>query len=281
VSLLSTPEPMMAVLERAHSLLEGPRIGPEGEIVYSDVIAGGLWACMPDGSIVELLPKRRGIGGVLAHSGGGWVVSGKSIVHVLPDGSQRELLSDPGVPGYNDIASSPTGDLLVGELRYRPMAGNEPREGRLLLIGAGGEARVLSEQVLWPNGIGLAPDGRTIYISDYARQCVFVASLDGGNTELFARSPQGSADGLAVDQEGGVWVALGEGGGVARFDPDGELDEIVEVPASFVSSISFGGHDRRDVLISTADNLIRPELGGMLLRARSEVAGLTMTPVSI
>lgn len=57
--------------------------------------------------------------------------------------------------------------------------------------------------------------------------------------------------------------------------------EIVEVPARFVSSISFGGEDGRDVLISTADNLIAPELGGMLLRARSTVAGVPVTPLSV
>ena len=62
--------------------------------------------------------------------------------------------------------------------------------------------------------------------------------------------------------------------------PDGELDEIVELPASFVSSLSFGGADMRDVLITTADNEIDPELGGTLFRARSEVAGLTVAPVS-
>ena len=103
----------------------------------------------------------------------------------------------------------------------------------------------------------------------------------GGEPRRFAASPRGSADGLAVDVEGCVWLALGEGGGVARLSPDGELLEIVDVPARFVSSISFGGEDGRDVLISTADNLIDPELGGTLLRARSEVAGVPVTPVSV
>jgi len=147
-------------------------------------------------------------------------------------------------------------------------------------VGGGG-VRVLSEEVLWPNGIGISPGGETVYVSDYGRQVVLRCPLAGGPTELFARSPRGSADGLAVDAEGGVWVALGEGGGVARLDPGGELAEIVEVPAAFVSSISFGGADGRDVLISTADNPLRPELGGMLLTARSEVAGLPVPPVRI
>ncbi len=53
------------------------------------------------------------------------------------------------------------------------------------------------------------------------------------------------------------------------------------LPASFSSSLSFGGADMRDVLISTADNHVNPELGGTLLRARSEVAGLAVGPVRV
>ncbi|MGO9489892.1 MAG: SMP-30/gluconolactonase/LRE family protein [Solirubrobacteraceae bacterium] len=281
MSLLSQPEPVAAVLERPHSLLEGPRIAGDGSLVYSDVIAGGLWACSEQGLVTELLHGRRGIGGIVGHADGGWVISGRSLLHLAADGAQRELLSDPEVPGYNDISSTPGGELLAGELRYRPMSGEPPREGRLLAVSAAGGARTITDRVLWPNGIGVAPDGITVYVSDYARRRVLACPLWGGEPEELAESPRGSADGLAVDAEGGIWVALGEGGAVARFEPDGLLDEIVEVPAGFVSSISFGGPDMCDVLISTADNRVSPELGGTLLRARSEVAGLPIAAVSV
>jgi gluconolactonase len=106
-------------------------------------------------------------------------------------------------------------------------------------------------------------------------------AADGSDLRVFCRSPRGSADGLAVDSEGGVWVALGEAGAVGRFHRDGRLDEVVPVPARFVSSISFGGADMREVLITTADNTIQPELGGTVLRARSAIPGVPMTPVEI
>ncbi len=281
MSVLSPPQPVEAVLRRQHSLLEGPRIGPEGELVYSDVIAGGVFRCSPDGAVTELLAGRRGIGGIVPHADGGWVLSGRTVIHLSPDGSQRELLSDPEAPGYNDLFSTPAGALLAGELRYRPMSGEEPREGRLLVLAEGEAPRTLCEPVRWANGIGLSPDGATAYISDYARREVLACSAEGGEPSRFAASPRGSADGLAVDAEGCVWLALGEGAGVARLSDDGEVLEIVEVPARFVSSVSFGGRDGCDVLISTADNTIDPELGGMLLRARSAVAGVPVTPVSV
>jgi sugar lactone lactonase YvrE len=284
MSMLTAIEPVMAVLERPHSLLEGPRIDPTGDLVFSDVIAGGVFSCSPDGTVSELLARRRGVGGIVPHADGGWVLSGRTVIHLGADGSQRELLSDPEAPGYNDLGSTPAGELLVGELRYRPMAGDEPRYGRLLLIARDAPPRVLTDQVLWPNGIGVAPDGRTVYISDYAHANVLAVPLSAEGAEsaaVFAEVPSGSADGLAVDVEGGVWVALGEAGAVARFTPAGALDELVELPAGFVSSLSFGGPDLRDVLITTADNLLKPELGGTLLRARSQIPGLPVSPVRV
>jgi sugar lactone lactonase YvrE len=281
MTLLSDVKPVEAVLTRPHSLLEGPRFGPDGEAIYSDVIAGGVWGCSPDGDVREILAKRRGIGGIVAHADGGWVISGRSVIHVLPDGEQRELLSGEGVCGYNDLGAAPDGTLLAGVLRYRPLAGEDPRPGQLLAVNADGAVEALTEDVVWPNGIGVSPDGRTIYLSDYSRGAVLAIPREGGEARDFCRSPSGSADGLAVDRDGGVWVALGEGGGVARFLADGELDEVVTVPASFVSSLCFGGPDMCDVLISTADNHIRPELGGTLLRARSRVPGLPLQPVAV
>lgn len=274
MSLLSGVQPVQAVLMRPHTLLEAPRFGADGELVYSDVIAGGLWACSRAGEVRELLGKRRGIGGALAHSEGGWVVSGRSVLLVDEAGEQRELLSSEGVCGYNDLGATPEGGLLAGALRYRPLAGEPPQPGALLELTPAGERRVLSEALQWPNGIACSRDGRVVYVSDYARGVVLAVprGADGEASE-FARAPTGSVDGLALDCEGGLWVALGEGGAIARFHPDGSLHERIALPASFVSSISFGGEDMRGVLITTADNELHPELGGTLLRARSEIAG--------
>ena len=279
MGLLSAVAPVAAVLEHEHSLLEAPRFAADGAIVYSDVIAGGVWSCPARGAVRELLPKRRGIGGIVAHADGGWVISGRDVIHLAPDGTQRVLLADERASGYNDLASTSAGELLAGVLRYRPLAGEPPRNGQLVRLSPAGDTHVLSEQVVWPNGIGVSPDGDTIYVSDYARQLVLAVRARDGATRELARSPRGSADGLAVDSAGGVWVALGEGGAVARFAPDGQLDDVAELPASFVSSLCFGGEDMCDVLVSTADNQVRPGRGGTLLRARSSVPGLPLAPV--
>lgn len=284
MTVLCDVEPVAAVLQRPHGLLEGPRLSASGEMVYSDVLGGGLWACSPEGEVRELLPKRRGIGGVLAHARGGWVISGSSVLHVQADGSQRVLLQDEHASGYNDLGVNAHGELLAGELRFRPFAGEQPRDGRLVRVDRDGGAHVLCDRVVWPNGIGVSPDGATIYVSDYARKLVLAIDAQAGggaDAREFCHVPQGSPDGLALDAEGAVWVALGEAGAVARFLADGTLAELMPLPARFVSSLSFGGGDMRDVLISTADNLERPQLGGTLLRARSEIPGMPVPAVRV
>ena len=281
MTLLRDVAQVEAVRSRPHSLLEAPRLCADGSAVYSDAIAGGLWECSPQGSVRELLAKRRGIGGAVAHAHGGWVISGRSLLHVLANGDQREIFSSEEVCGFNDLGSTPEGALLAGALRYRPLAGEPEQPGQLLQINPDGSVEVLSTEVVWPNGIGVSPDGQTIYVSDYARGLVLALARDGRETREFCSSPSGSTDGLALDANGGVWVALGEGGGVARFHADGTLDEIAELPAGFVSSLCFGGADMRDVLLSTADNPIDPDLGGTLLTARSVHPGLPVTAVAV
>lgn len=278
---LSDVTPVAAVSRRPHTLLEGPRLDAFGEMVYSDVLAGGLWACSPDGEVRELLPKRRGIGGVLPHADGGWVISGSNVVHLHADAGQRVLLADAAACGYNDLGSTADGALLAGELRFWPFAGEEPAPGRLVRLDRAGDVQVLSEEIVWPNGIGSSPDGATVYASDYARKVVLAIDARGGGTREFCRVPEGSPDGLALDWSGAVWVALGEAGAVARFLPDGGLDEVTQLPVQFVSSLSFGGADMRDVLITTADNRDEPELGGTLLLARSTIPGLPVPAVRV
>jgi gluconolactonase len=281
LTLITAVAPVQAVLRRPHGLLEGPRFAADGALVYSDVLAGGVFACSEHGEVREVLAKRRGIGGIVPHADGGWVISGRTLVHVRDDCSQRELRGEGGACGYNDLGTTATGELLAGVLRYRPLAGEAEQPGQLLLLGNDGTERVLSEEIVWPNGIGVAADGETVYVSDYADGTVRAVGIGSGDTWTFARSPRGSADGLALDAGGGVWVALGAGGAVARFDGEGALDEVVKLPAGFVSSICFGGEDMRDVLITTADNEVAPELGGTLLRGRSAVPGLPVYPARL
>jgi gluconolactonase len=248
-----------------YGLLEAPCWDGAGGVYFSDVLQGGVRRWSADG-VEDVIPKRRGVGGMCLHTSGGLVVSGRNVLHVHGDG-QRVLLGDlEGVTGFNDLAADAEGRVYVGALRFSPFAGEDPRPGQLWRVDSGGAAPVL-EGIDWPNGIGFSPDGSTMYACDYAHGAVL--NDDG---EVFARSPAGSADGLAVDETGGVWVAMGDGGAIARFEPDGSLDRTFDVPAEFVSSLCFGGADMRDVYVTTI---------GALLKGRSDVPGLPVAAATV
>ncbi len=259
---------------RPHGLLEAPRPGGGDSILYSDVLSGGVYRVPVDGNREPetVVPKRRGIGGMVTHTNGGIVVTGRTVVHVDGD-LQRELLSLDGVAGFNDVTTDPAGCVLAGALRFQPFAGEDPVPTEVWRITAPGVAEIAAEGIDWPNGIALTPDGSSLYVSDTANGVVCVFRSGSTRGDVFTRPSTGTVDGLALDEEGGVWVALGDGG-IARFDGNGELDGFADVPSAFVSSLCFGGRDRRDVFITTADNPLDPEKGGTVFHARAEVAGV-------
>jgi gluconolactonase len=122
------------------------------------------------------------------------------------------------------------------------------------------------------------PDGTTIYHSNYSEGHVLAHDLDADgravHRRIFATLPRGNPDGLAVDERGRVWVAMGPGGGIARFTPGGALDTIVAVPASFVAILALGGPDGRDLYVTTMDDAEHPERGGTVFRSRADAPGL-------
>ena len=267
------------MVDAVHGLLEGPRWLADGSVIYSDVTGGGVFAVAGDQPERQLLGKRRGIGGLLPHAGGGIVASGRSMLHF--DGNeQRELLSVEGVAGFNDLATDSEGRVYAGALRFHPLSGEEPTPGEVWRIEADGSATIVASGIDWANGIVHSADDSLMYVSDTAAGVIKVFERDDPHSgEVFAAMPRGVPDGLALDTEGALWVALGNGG-IARFSVDGELDRLFDVPADFTSSLCFGGADGRRLFVTTAD-LHGDERGGVVLTAGCEVAGAPLTPARI
>jgi sugar lactone lactonase YvrE len=254
-------------LADGYGLVEGPRGLVDDSVLFSDVTGGGVFR-WTEGELVEtVLPKRRGIGGLVPHGEGGIVVAGRDLSHVTADGETRVLLAPDGATGINDIHTDVDGSVLLGVLRYRPMANEDVVPGEVRRLRPDGSDEVVLDGVAWPNGIGVSPDSGTLYVSDFFGSQVYAVARDGSDRRVLAPSPRGSCDGLAVAIDGTVWVALGPGAGVARLAPDGELLEILDVPGAFVSSVAFHGEH---LLISTI---------GALLRMEAPVAGVP-TPLA-
>jgi len=270
--------PRFELLAGGFGLVEGPRVDDEGRLYFSDARGGGVYCRQPTGEVETVVPKRRGVGGIAIHADGGIVISGRDISHVR-DGSTRSVFRREDVPGFNDLFTDAAGGVWVGSQMADPFAkGPKAAPGELFRIGADGTAEALYGDVGLTNGIGFSPDGTRLYHSDSARGHVIGHALDEfgrcSARSVFVETKGGAPDGLAVDEEGCVWVALYGGGCVARYTPDGKLDRRLEVPARAVASVSFGGSDRRDLYVATGDNLDDPALRGSIFRTRVDVAGL-------
>jgi len=265
----------MQVLASGLGLVEAPRADERGQVYFSDVTGGGVYGRAADGSLSTIVPKRRGVGGLVLHADGGVVVSGRDVIHVRA-GETRVLLALDGVVGFNDLTTDAAGRVYVGSLRSSAFESGPRTPGELWRIDGAGRAVQVYGDVAFANGVGFSPDGATVYQSNYSAAEVLAHDLarDGSaqNRRVFARVPRGNPDGLAVDEAGAVWVALGEAAAIARFTPDGRLERVLDVQASFVASLCFGGADRRDLFIATM---------GSLLKTRSDVPGLIAPPARV
>lgn len=267
----------METLAYGYGLVEAPRVDAQGRLYFSDALGGGVYRRSADGSIETIVPKRRGVGGMALHADGGVVVSGRNVVHVQ-GGETRVLLEVEGVLGFNDLTTDAAGRVYVGSLRSNAFDSGPRVPGECWRIDGEGRAVEVYRGIEFANGIGFSPDGRTLYHSNYSEAHVLAHDIaaDGMavNRRVFARMPRGNPDGLAVDETGAVWVALGSGGAVARFSPNGDVVSILDVPSPFVTSLCFGGSDRRDLYVTTLENGEDPARKGTIFRTRSEVRGL-------
>ena len=205
------------VLADGYQLVEGPRVDGDGNVWFTDVLGGGVHRWSAASSEVEtVVPKRRGVGGLALHADGGVVVSGRDITHAQPDGTNRLLFAPPeGVTGFNDIAATIDGAILAGGLRFRPFAGDEVEPGAFWHITAPETASLVLDDVDWPNGVG--DDGSTWRFCDYHRGTVTVMDHGGGSDRRVLATPTGEADGLAFDDDGGMWVAQPRSHSLVRF----------------------------------------------------------------
>ena len=272
-----------------YGLIEGPRADAAGNLYFSDVPNGGVRRLEPDGSVAVVVPKRRGVGGIALHADGGIVVSGRTICHVR-DGASRVLFA-PDAPGLNDLFIDAAGHVICGTMRSDPFDETGPRTpGECWRVDAEGDATMLYADVRLTNGIGLSPDGSVLYHSDTAVHGVLAHDYSASATGDAAASARHflvqrddlMPDGLAVDEDGTVWVADVSGSRSVRgFSPAGDEVGRVSVPARMVTSLCFGGPDRRDLFIVTADNSADPERLGTIFRTRVTTPGCAVASATI
>jgi sugar lactone lactonase YvrE len=141
-------------------------------------------------------------------------------------------------------------------MRYDEATGG----GRLHRVDGDGQVVDVLDDVTVSNGTGWSPDGRRMYYVDSPTRRVDVFDVDPSTGLVSGRRPfvtlgartRGWPDGLCVDADGGVWLALWAGGAVHRYTPTARLDRVIELPTTNTTACTFGGPRHTDLYITTA-----------------------------
>jgi sugar lactone lactonase YvrE len=257
---MSPPRQVRAetLLEIGCTLGEGPLQHGAGDLYWVDIIeqlvyrwdrAGEPSAFSFDEPVSAVAETSDG--GVLAATASG-------LVHLAPNDRRTLVASLPRAAGdlrMNDGKADPFNRFVGGTMgRPRPRGG----AGSLWSFGDG-PPRELLDGVTISNGLAWSSDRRTMYFVDSMTYRIDAFDYDGdtgliGNRRPVVEMPAGSEvgpDGLCIDVDGGLWVAVWGGSAVHRY-VDGVLDTVVEVPTPYVSCPTFAGPERAELVITTA-----------------------------
>ena len=242
---------------------ESPR-WHDGRLWFSDVYDFSLKAVDGAGHVttVAKMPGRP--------SGLGTLPDGRMLVAtaldrvlyaVTPTG-QMEIISDLSerTPGLlNDMVVDARGRAYVGDNGFNPASGEPFVVGRTWLVAPGTEPRVVAEDMHLPNGCAISEDGRTLYVAEtYAERITCFAIEEDGRLSARRVHAQLSSrpDGLCLDAGGHLWVAMVLDGEFVRIDPSGDIVERLSSPWPFALACTFGGQDRDQLFVTSADTTL-------------------------
>ena len=279
------------ILSSQNRLGETPIWSPdEVSLFWVDWGSGPICRYQPATGEFNTFPVSLPVTALARRAEGGWIVIAQNGLYEWDayTGESRLLIGppEPGRPEicYNDAAVDRQGRLLVGTVNMQdPFA----PEGSLYCLDPDGSLRRLDTGYATANGIGLSPDGTTLYVADQRHRQIIVLDYDpasgtASNRRIFARIPEeeGMPDGLVVDAEGFIWNGHWDGSRLTRYDPEGRIERQIRFPVQHVISFAFGGPDLNELYVTTAwwgfDEIQRKEQprAGDLFRVRTGIQGL-------
>jgi sugar lactone lactonase YvrE len=257
--------------------------------VWSQRWGGLRWVDMLAGDILFLdmsgRVRRHHVGTIAAavrpRTGGGAVIAvERGFALEDADGTVTTLdpVWDDDSVRMNEGGCDPDGRFWCGSMAYDKRAG----AAALYRLDPDGSAHRVLDGVTISNGLEWSPDGSLAYYDDTATGRVDVFDYDPaagltGRRPFVELTGGQRPDGLTVDSEGGVWVALNGSGVVRRYRPDGVPDEVVELPTAQVTACTFGGAGLDQLFITTSREGMAPDedpVAGSLFRADVGLRGL-------
>lgn len=234
-----------------------------GRLLWSDNAAGIIHESRPDGAggwrETRTWNLGRPIGAAMPRAKGGLVVAGGTEIFMLSEAGDIEpfvhLDADPNRVRLNDAKCDSHGRLWAGTLS----SDFTPGRGALYRIDPSGAVTTMQTNMTISNGLDWSPDGLTFYLIDSPTHSVDAFDFDAvrgtiSNRRTIVTIPRGEGlpDGMTVDRDGYLWVAVIGAGEVRRYTPGGTQLARVEVSASAVTSCAFGGLDGTDLFITSA-----------------------------
>lgn len=247
-----------------------------GRLTWVDIEGPALLSTDPATGATTAQPMPSRIGIAVPRESGGFVAALEDGFHAIDADGRTERIAEIDNGGgrlrFNDGACDPAGRFLAGTMAY------DFAPGAAALYRLDEDLRVtrLLDDVTISNGLGWSPDGTTMYYVDTPTTRIDAFDYDPETGAMSNRRPfvaidgAGRPDGLCVDMEGAVWVALWPGWSVRRYLPDGTLEAVVPVPVAQVSSCAFGGTALDELFITTAwtrlsdeERLAQPHAGSL------------------
>jgi sugar lactone lactonase YvrE len=264
------------------------------ELLAVDILAGRVYGgrVENDGdiSLVRAYQVPGTVGAIVPVQGDeGWVLAaGRGFVHLSPEGALHSIMDvAPIGTRMNDGVSDPQGRFWAGTLAddFRPGG------GALYRLGGDGHVECMLRDLTISNGLGWSPDGATMYLADSGPRVVYAfefeartGSLSHGRVLFTVAEDLGAPDGLTVDTDGNIWVAIYGAGQVHRYGPDGALGEVLRLPAAQTTSCAFAGPklDRLYVITATegwSEEQRRAEpTAGLVYRFDTDFTGRSADP---
>lgn len=247
------------LLDAKAELAEGPCwLAEHGRLVWVDIMAGRVHLLDPSTGADRAVEVGQPVGAAVPAGGSSLALAIRDGFAILDlDTANVEMIAEveKDVPSnrMNDGKCDSAGRFWAGTMSLNTRRG----AAALYRLDAGRNVELMVGGVGISNGIGWSPDDRLMYFTDSLEGRVDAFDFEAAsgaiaNLRPFARVDGGSPDGMAVDAEGGLWVAVWGGGKVLHFLPDGSLAGEIELPVSRVTSCCFGGPELRDLYITSA-----------------------------
>lgn len=259
----------------------------DGELWFSDIYGLKVMRMAADGSDLRTVAELEGWPSGLGRLPDGTIVCNEmrtqKLHRISVDGSVTLFADLEGIARYeiNDSVSDARGRTYVGCYGFDVLAGAEPAPGNVALVEPDGSARVVAEDLMFPNGMAISPDGGTLVVAQTfgAELTAFDIRPDGSLTgrRVWASLPGTDPDGLCWDAAGALWMGSAYTGEFLRVEPGGHVTHRIEMPGRWALAPMLAGPDRRTLYLFTTETdnerIQKGDMEGRIDTVQVEVPG--------